>query len=255
MKLSAKKDGSCWILNGSKQFISNGSIADFVVVFAQTDPLGGNQTIAAFIVDRDTPGFSSQRLGEKAGLRASDTATLFFDDVRVPEENLLGQVGQGFKVAMTTLNGSRLGLCALALGEAKEAFELASKYTASRQVEGAPLYMKQTIQQYLAEMSMSILAMEAIIYWVTCRMEAGMDVRREVAEAKAFCTDSAFRVIDTALQIFAGIGYMEDTPIARIWRDARVNPIFEGTNEVNRLMAAKEIIKNLVAGRSALDRG
>lgn len=254
MKTSARKEGSFWVLNGCKQFITNGTIADFIVVFAQTDPLGGNQTLVALIVDGSSPGLTRRSAGNKLGLHASETATLYFDDVRVPEENLLGEVGQGFKVAMTTLNGSRLGLCALALGSAKEAFELASRYTALRQVEGEPLYMKQTIQQYLAQMSISLLAMEAMIYWVTCKIEAGFDIRREAAEVKAFCTDLACEVIDTALQIFGGAGYMEEIAVARIWRDARVYRIFEGTNEINRLLAAKEIIKNLIAGRSALDR-
>lgn len=254
LRTFARRDGAHWVLNGSKTFITNGTIADFVVVFAQTDPLGGNRTLVAFIVDRDTPGFSAQSAGEKIGLRASDTATLYFDNVRLHAEKMLGQVGDGFKVAMTALNGSRLGICAIALGEAKEAFELASQYTALREIEGEPLYMKQTIQQHLAEMSLHLLAMEAMIHWVTSKVDSGKDMRREIAETKVFCTEYAQKVIDTALQIFGGVGYMDETPVARIWRDARVNRIFDGTSEINRLLAAKEIIKNIVAGRSALDR-
>lgn len=254
IKLSAVKERQLWVLNGAKQFISNGTIADFVVVFAQTDPLGGNQTMAAFIVDMNTSGLSSLTVGEKVGLHASDTAILHFDDVKVPQENLLGRVGDGFKVAMTALNGSRLGVCAIALGEAKEAFELASQYSAARKVAGEPLYMIETIQQYLARMSTALLAMEAVLFWVAARVDAGIESRREIAEVKVFCAESAWQVIDLALQIFGGMGYMAEAPVSRIWRDARVNLIFDGTSEVNRLLSAKEIIKNLIAGRSALER-
>ncbi len=255
MKTSARKDGDCWILKGSKHFITNGTIADFVVVFAQTGSPGDNKTISAFIVDKDTPGFGRQSVGKKVGLHASDTATLDFSNARIPEENLLGEVGQGFKIAMMALNRSRLGLCAVALGEAKEAFDLAAEYSVFRQVEGRSLYEKQMIQERLGEMSISVFAIESALRFATVKVEAGEDARREIAEAKVFCTFQAMKVIDTAFQIFGGSGYMHDTVISRMLRDARVNTIFDGTNEINTLLAAKEALKNvLLLGRGASER-
>lgn len=247
LKTSAKKQGDKWIINGAKQFISNGDIADFAIVFAQTDPWGGSKTMAAFIVDTKSKGFEIDKIEKKMGIKASRTTSLILNEIEVPEENLLGKAGDGFKIAMNVLNGGRLTLGAGCVGAAKEALSLALNYATQRQQFGQPLFMLQTIQTYLAEMQTDIYVMESLVHRVAKLADAGKDTRLESAIVKLFCSEASERVIDKALQIHGGYGYMEDYPIARMYRDSRINKIFEGTNEIQKLLIAKELIKSILA--------
>ena len=238
----AEKKGDKWILNGRKQFITNGDIADFVVVIAQTDKFLRKDGLTAFIVESSWSGFSIGKVEDKMGIRASRTTELIFENLEVPEENLLGQVGQGFKVFMKTLNGGRLALAAGCLGAAKEAFEMAYKHAAERRQFDSSLIGFQAIQFYFAEMRSKIYLMETGIYEAARKADAGIDIRLDAAILKLSCSEMSSDVIDTALQIIGGPGYMEeDPPIARMYRDARINRIFEGTSEMQKLLIFKEV--------------
>ncbi len=230
-----------WILNGRKQFITNGDIADFVVVIAQTDKFLGQKGLAAFIVDKGSKGFSVGKIEKKMGIRASRTAGLVFDNVEVSADALLGGVGQGFKIFMQTLNGGRLSLAAGCLGAAKEAFELAYAYASQRQQFDKTLIEFEAIQFYFAEMRAKIYMMEQAVYQAAAKFDQGKDVRLEAAIVKLQCSELGSEVIDTALQVFGGYGYMEEYPIERLYRDARINKLFEGTNEIQKLFIFKEI--------------
>jgi len=238
-----KKDGK-WILNGSKQFITNGNVADFIIVFAQTNRDLKNAGIAAFIVERSWKGISTGEPEKKMGLHASKTVNVTLEDVEIPQENLLGTVGQGYKIAMITLNGGRLSLAAGCLGVAKEAFELAFNYASQRQQFKKSLLEQQIIQQYFAEMRAKIHMMEVGIYAAAKKADKGEDFRMEAAVLKLMCSEMSEEVIDTALQIFGGYGYIREYKIERMLRDARINRIFEGTNEIQKLDIFKNVFKN-----------
>jgi alkylation response protein AidB-like acyl-CoA dehydrogenase/enoyl-CoA hydratase/carnithine racemase len=244
IQTTAKKQGNKWIINGTKQFITNGDFANFLVVIAQTDKLSGTQGLCGFIVDTRWPGFSVGKLEKKLGIKAARTSELAFEDLEVPEENKLGEVGQGFKIFMNTLNGGRLGLAAGCLGASKEAFKLAFSYASQRVQFGKTLIEQEAIQFYFAEMRAKIYMMESAIYRAAAAADRGKDFRLEAAILKLTCSEMCSEIIDLALQIFGGYGYMEDYPIARMYRDARINRIFEGTNEIQKLMIFKEIFKS-----------
>jgi alkylation response protein AidB-like acyl-CoA dehydrogenase/enoyl-CoA hydratase/carnithine racemase len=244
IKTIASKNGNKWILNGSKQFITNGDITDFIIVIAQTNKLLGIKGLTAFIIETKWPGFSVVRVEEKMGIKASRTAQLAFDNLEVPEENILGQIGEGFKIAMNVLNTGRIGLAAGCLGMAKEAFELALNHAKERVQFGKPLIKQDKIKEYLASMRADIFLMESAIYNTAKKADLGEDIREEAAILKLFCSETSSKIIDTALQIFGGYGYTEDYPICRMYRDSRINRIFEGTNEIQHLLIFKEIFKS-----------
>lgn len=246
IKTMAKKEGNKWIINGTKQFITNGDIADFVILFAQTDKYAGNKGITAFIIETSWPGFSTGKVEDKIGVRTSRTVELAFENLEMPEENLLGKVGQGFKIAMNTLNSGRLGLAAGCVGTSKKALELAKKYSAERKQGGRPLYEYQMIQMYLGRMRAWIYLMESSVYRAAEKADKGGDIREEAAILKLMCSELSSWVIDRALQVHGGYGYTEDYPIAKMWRDARINWIWEGTNEIQTLMIVKEMGKDLL---------
>lgn len=244
IQTTAIKKGNKWIINGSKQFITNGDFADFMIVIAQTDPFLGLKGLAAFIIETKWPGFSVVSLEHKMGIKASRTAQIAFDNLEVPEENMLGQIGDGFKIAMNTLNGGRLGLAAGCLGVSKAAFEIAYKHAVQRVQFGKPLIEQEVIQCYFAEMRAKIYMMEMAVYGAAKEADRGEDIRLEAAILKLTCSEFCSEIVDTSLQILGGYGYMEDYPLARMYRDARINRIFEGTNEIQKLMIFKEIFKS-----------
>ncbi len=246
IKTAARRDGDGWLLNGSKMWITNGSFADVIVVFAVTDAeRGARGGITAFIVEKSYPGFKVGKVEEKMGLRASHTASLFFEACRVPAANVLGDVGAGFVVAMQTLDIGRCGLGASSLGAAKEAFELALHYSVARQQFGRPIADFQAIQIKLAEMRTKIYAMEQMVYHCAALVDAHQPATLESAMVKLFCTEAASQVIDEAIQIHGGMGFSRELPLERMYRDARVTRIFEGTNEIQKHVIAGEVLKSV----------
>jgi alkylation response protein AidB-like acyl-CoA dehydrogenase len=244
IRTSAARQGDEWVLNGGKMWITNGSFADVLVVFAVTDrDLGARGGITAFLVEKDFPGFKVGKVEPKMGLRASHTASLFFEDCRVPAANVLGEVGQGFAIAMRTLDIGRCGLGASSLGSAKEAYELSLKYAIERQQFGRAIADFQAIQFKLADMIVKIYTMEQIVYDCAKKVDRGEPATLESSIVKLYCTDAASQVIDEAIQIHGGMGFSRELPLERMYRDARVTRIFEGTNEIQHHVIASEILK------------
>jgi alkylation response protein AidB-like acyl-CoA dehydrogenase len=246
IRTTATQQGDEWILNGSKMWITNGSFADVLVVFASNDrSLGARGGITAFIVEKDFPGFRIGKVEDKMGLRASHTASLYFEDCRVPAANVLGPVGGGFPIAMQTQDIGRCALGASSLGSAKEAYELALKYAAERQQFGRPIADFQAIQFKLADMAVKIYTMEQIVYDCAKKVDANQSATLESSIVKLYCTDMASQVIDEAIQIHGGMGFSRELPLERMYRDARVTRIFEGTNEIQHHVIAREILKSV----------
>lgn len=240
---TAEKDGNGWILNGTKNWITNGRNADTYIVFAQTDAALKHKGIACFIVPKGTPGFEPGLKEDKLGLRSSDTTSIGLINVRVPEENLIGSVGEGFYIAMKGLTGGRIGIASQALGIAEGAFELAAKYSAERKTMGSPINNHQAIQMKLAQMSMKISAAQMLVYKAAWMKDQGMDVARASSEAKLFASTIANEVTKEAIQIHGGYGYVREYQVERMYRDAKVTEIYEGTSEIQHLVIAREIIK------------
>ena len=246
IRTTATQQGDEWVLNGSKMWITNGSFADVLVVFATNDrSLGARGGITAFIVEKDFPGFRVGKVEDKMGLRASHTASLFFEDCRIPAANVLGPVGGGFPIAMQTQDIGRCALGASSLGSAKEAYELALKYAAERQQFGRAIADFQAIQFKLADMAVKIYTMEQIVYDCAKKVDAGESATLESSIVKLYCTEMASQVIDEAIQIHGGMGFSRELPLERMYRDARVTRIFEGTNEIQRHVIAREILKSV----------
>ncbi|MBK9713828.1 MAG: acyl-CoA dehydrogenase family protein [Kouleothrix sp.] len=245
LRTVAKKQGDDWVLNGSKMWITNGSFADVLVVFATTDAELGPRGITAFIVEKDFPGFKVGKVEPKMGLRASHTASLYFEDCRVPAANVLGQVGQGYGVALQTLDIGRSGLGASCLGIAKEAYDLALRYAVERQQFGRSIADFQAIQIKLADMAVKLYTMEQIVYDCAKKVDRGEPARLESSIVKLYCTDAASQIIDEAIQVHGGMGFSRELPLERMYRDVRVFRIYEGTNEIQRYVIASEILKKV----------
>lgn len=245
MKTSAvPKDGG-YVLNGNKTFITNGSIADFVVVFAVTDPTKGvHGGITAFIVNAHAAGFSAGRPEKKMGIRGSHTTDLFFENVFVPADCVLGAPGAGFKVAMETLDVARVSLGAQCLGAAKELIALSAGHANARVQFGKPIAAQQAIQHMLADMTAKVYAMETMLYRTAWMCDEQLPHTRESGIVKLYCSEALCEIADAAMQIHGGMGYMREYPVERYYRDARINRIFEGTNEIQRLLIARDVIKN-----------
>ena len=243
---SAELQGDEWVINGQKIWITNGSFADVIIVHAVTDKSkGARGGISAFIVEKGMPGFHVGKVEDKMGLKASHTASLFFENLRVPAANLLGGVGQGFQLAMKTLDFGRSGLGGSSIGAAKEAFELSRNYAIERQQFGRPIAEFQTIQFKLAEMAVKIYTMEQIVYDCARKVDAGKNATLESSIVKLYCTEVASQVIDEAIQIHGGMGFSRELPLERMYRDARVTRIFEGTNEIQKSVIATELFKQV----------
>lgn len=246
LRTSAEQRGDEWVLNGQKMWITNGSFADVLIVFAANDKeLGARGGITAFIVEKTFPGFKVGKVEDKMGLRASHTASIYFEDCRIPQENALGQVGHGFALAMRTLDIGRCGLGASSLGAAKEAFELSRRYAIERQQFGRPIADFQAIQFKLAEMAVKIYTMEQIVYDCAHKVDAGQPATLESSIVKLYSTETASEVIDEAIQIHGGMGFSRELPLERMYRDARVTRIFEGTNEIQKHVIATELFKEV----------
>ena len=238
LSTKAEFDGKNWILNGEKQWITNGPIADVFAVFART-----KKGITGFVVERDFPGVSTGAPEKKMGIRGSTTNPISFENVKVPKENLIGQEGRGFLLAMKTLDAGRLGLGAACVGSAKELLELSTKYAKERIQFDQPISNFQAIQFMLAEMTSLIYAMESMVYRTAAKYDKGESVSREAAIVKLFCSEALDKIVDYAVQIHGGMGYSRELPIERMYRDARINRIFEGTNEIQKGIIARDIIK------------
>jgi len=241
MRTRARHEDGEWVIDGTKNWITNLGIADFYVVFAVTDPQAGHSHgIGAFIVEADRPGFSIGRLEHKLGIRGSPTGQPIFDHVRVPEENLIGAPGEGFKVAMATLDRSRLGVAAQALGIAQGATDYAAAYARERRQFGQPIGAFQAIQFKLADMETQCAAARELLYQAAAKVDRGApDIGKYSAMAKLFCSDVAMRVTVEAVQVLGGYGYVRDYPVERMMRDAKITQIYEGTNEIQRLVIAR----------------
>ncbi|MBI5575151.1 MAG: acyl-CoA dehydrogenase family protein, partial [Deltaproteobacteria bacterium] len=237
---TAKKDGDFYLLNGRKCFITNGSYASQYTVFASTDRSRGHKGLSAFVIPRSFPGVSPGKKEDKMGQRASDTSDVLFEDVRVPAANLLGKEGDGFKIAMKTLDYARPTVAAMSVGVARAAFELAMQYSKERVQFGMPIAMNQAIHFLLADMAMDIEAARLLTYKSAWLLDQGRRNTKESSFAKAFAADLAMRVTTDAVQIYGGYGYMKDYPVEKLMRDAKLLQIYEGTSQIQRLVIAKE---------------
>lgn len=241
IKTRAVKDGDHYIINGAKQFITSGNNAGMIIVFAVTDPTAGKKGMSAFLVPRDTPGYEVIRVEEKLGLHASDTCQIALTDVRIHESLRLGAEGEGLKIALANLEGGRIGIAAQAVGLARAALEEASKYAHERVAFGKPIFEQQAIAFRLASMATEIEAARQLVHFAARKKEAGESCLTEASMAKLFASEMAERVCSKALQIFGGYGYLKDFPIERIYRDARICQIYEGTSDIQRLVIARSL--------------
>jgi len=242
LKTTAKKVGSEYVINGSKCFISNAGIASLYVVFANSNPDKGMRGISAFIVPRETPGLTIGKVEDKMGQRASNTAEVIFEDVKVPEENLLGKEGIGFIIAMKTLDKTRAPVGAAGVGVARAALQYAIDYAKTRIQFGKPIALFQHIGFQIAQMAMEINAARYLVWHAAWLLDQGKPCGKESAMAKAYGSDVAMRVTTEALQILGGYGYMKDYPMEKLMRDAKLLQIYEGTNEIQRMVISREVI-------------
>ncbi|BCR04923.1 acyl-CoA dehydrogenase [Desulfuromonas versatilis] len=243
-RTTALLDGDHWVLNGTKIFTTNGGEAEIYVVFARSDRNAEkHRGISAFIVERDTPGFTFGKKEEKLGIRSSPTRELVFENCRIPKANLLGEEGKGFKIAMQTLDGGRIGIAAQALGIAQGAYEAALNYSKERKQFDQPLASFQAIQFMLADMATQIEAARLLVYQAAFRASAGLSFGKEAAMAKLFASETAMQVATDAVQVHGGYGYTRDFPVERMMRDAKITEIYEGTSEVQRIVIGTSVTK------------
>ncbi|MEW5800352.1 MAG: acyl-CoA dehydrogenase [Bacteroidota bacterium] len=242
MRTTAVKEGNEWVINGSKNFITHGITGETFVILAVTDKTK-NKSISAFIVEKGTPGFSTGKKENKLGMRASETATLIFDNVRIPAENLIGNVGEGFKQALAVLDGGRIGIAALSVGLAQGALEASIKYSKERKQFGKPIAENQGIQFKLADMAMEIEAARLLVQKAASMKGEGKDVNLEAAQAKYFASEVATRAANEAVQIHGGYGFTKDFPVEKFYRDVKLLTIGEGTSEVQKMVIARNILK------------
>jgi alkylation response protein AidB-like acyl-CoA dehydrogenase len=246
MRTRAVRHGDTYVLNGSKTFITGGSVADTIVVFARTDRDGQGEArdISAFVVEKSMPGFRVGKLEKKLGIRGSPTAQLFLEDVAIPAANLLGPEGDGFKLAMRVLDHSRPGIAAQALGIAEGAYAVARRYAGERKQFGKPINEFQGIQFMLADMATAIEAARMLTYAAGDALDRHLKtITLTSSMAKVFASDVAMRVTTDAVQVLGGYGYLRDFPVERMMRDAKITQIYEGTNEIQRLVIARELLK------------
>lgn len=243
IRATAVKDGDSYVLNGAKTFITNGGIARLYIAFFKTDPAAGNRGISAFIVDRDAPGVSVGSKENKMGLRLSNTTEVFFDDVRVPADRMLGKEGGGLKLALNSLNISRAFVAALGVGIMDRALDEAVAYAKERTQFGAPIIKQQMVQALLADMEIKTAASRALVNATMRLLDAGQPVRKEGSVCKTFVSDAMQDVTSNAVQVLGGYGYSREYPVEKLMRDAKVFQIFEGTNQIQRMTIARELEK------------
>lgn len=243
MSTTAVLDGDEWVINGTKMWISNGGVAEWTVVFATTDKQGGHRATVALVVPKDAPGFSYNKIKHKMGQRASLTSELVFENVRVPKENQLGGLGDGFKIAMKTLDKTRVPVAAGSVGVARRALEESVKYAKEREAFGNPIAQFQAIQFKLAEMAMGIETGRLMYQKAAWLVDQHQPHGYESAIAKAYCSEMAFDAANEAIQIHGGYGYVGEYPVEKLLRDVKLNQIYEGTNEIQRVVISRNLLK------------
>jgi len=241
LRTTALRDGDHYVLNGTKQFITSGKNGDVAIVMAVTDKAAGKKGISAFWVPTDTPGYIVAGIEQKMGQHSSDTAQIVFDKARIPLENLIGEEGQGYKIALSGLEGGRIGIASQSVGMARAAFEAALAYAKERESFGTPIFDHQAVQFRLAEMAMQIEAARQLILHAASMKDAGLPCLKEAAMAKLFASEMAERVVSSAMQVFGGYGYVADFPVERIYRDVRVCQIYEGTSDIQKILIARAL--------------
>ncbi|HUG56504.1 MAG TPA: acyl-CoA dehydrogenase [Candidatus Limnocylindrales bacterium] len=242
MRTAARRDGDGWILSGTKNFITNGVLADVALVFAQTEPGSRHRGVVAFLVEKGTAGFSVGKVEKKLGIRGSDTAQLVFEDCRVPDAQRLGEVGEGFRIALSALDGGRIGIAAQAVGIARACLEDATAYAKERQAFGRPIAELQAIQWMLADMATETDAARLLTWRAADLKERGEPHTAEAAMAKLFASDVAMKAARDCVQIFGGYGYLTDFPAERHYRDAKITEIYEGTSEIMKMVIAEDML-------------
>ena len=243
MNTFAKLDGSHYILNGTKNWVTNGIHSDYVLVFALTQKDVGHKGISCFLVEKSLDGFDTGKPEEKLGIRSSDTCELYFDNVKIPKDNLIGLEGDGFKIALSTLDGGRIGIASQALGIAQASLESSIKYAKERVQFNKPIASNQGIQFKLADMAMEIEASRLLIYKAAQAKDAGENYSHIASMAKVFSSEVAMRASTQCVQIHGGYGYIKETGVERLMRDAKITQIYEGTSEIQRVVIARELLK------------
>ena len=241
LQCRAERDGDTWVLNGTKQFITTGKHAQLAIVFAVTDNSAGKKGISCFLVPTDTPGYIVSRIEEKMGQHCSDTATIVFENCRIPAENILGEEGQGYKIALSNLESGRIGIAAQSVGMARAALDSAIEYANERKAFGVELVQHQAVAFRLADMATQIEAARQLVLHAASLKDVGQPCLKEASMAKLFASTMAERVCSDAIQIYGGYGYVNDFPVGRIYRDVRVSQIYEGASDIQRLLIAREI--------------
>lgn len=241
LRTTAVRDGDSYVINGAKQFITSGKYGDVAIVMAVTDKAAGKRGISAFWVPVDTPGYIVAGVEQKMGQHSSDTAQIVFDNCRIPLANLIGDEGQGYKIALSGLEGGRIGIAAQSVGMARAAFDAALTYARERASFGKPIFDHQAVQFRLADMATRIEAARQLIHHAASMKDAGLPCLKEAAMAKLFASEMAERVVSDAMQVFGGYGYVSDFPIERIYRDVRVCQIYEGTSDIQKILIARAL--------------
>ncbi|GAB3426215.1 acyl-CoA dehydrogenase family protein [Massilia solisilvae] len=241
LRTTAVRDGNEYVLNGTKQFITSGKNGDVAIVMAVTDKAAGKKGISAFWVPTSTPGYIVAGIEQKMGQHSSDTAQIVFENCRIPAENLIGEEGMGYKIALSGLEGGRIGIASQSVGMARAAFEAALAYAKERESFGKPLFEHQAVQFRLSEMAMQVEAARQLILHAASMKDAGLPCLKEAAMAKLFASEMAERVVSNAMQVFGGYGYVADFPIERIYRDVRVCQIYEGTSDIQKILIARAL--------------
>lgn len=241
LKVRAVRDGDHYVLNGTKQFVTSGRSADVLIAFAVTDPTAGKKGISAFIVPTRTPGYTVARIEQKMGQHASDTAQVVFEDLRLPATLRLGEEGQGYRIALSNLEGGRLGIASQCVGMARAALETARDYARERETFGRPLMDHQAIAFKLADMATRIAAARQLVHHAAALRDAGQPCLTEASMAKLFASEMAERVASDAIQVLGGYGYLRDFPLERIYRDVRICQIYEGASEIQRMLIARSL--------------
>ncbi|MEB3206386.1 MAG: acyl-CoA dehydrogenase family protein [Vampirovibrionales bacterium] len=242
LQTSAKKDGNDYILNGQKTWISNGTIANIAIIIAQSDASLGHKGMHAFLVETNTPGFTAKKMEHKLGLKSSDTAELFLDNVRVPASSMLGKPGEGFKIAMYCLDQGRFSVAAGGVGVMQACIDMSTQYAKERITFGKPIGEHQMIQQLIADMVADCEAGRLLVLQAAAKKDKDVRNTRETSIAKFFCSEAAIRASNSAVQIFGGYGFSEEYPAARVYRDARVLNLYEGTSQIQRMILAQDAL-------------
>nr|MDJ0983059.1 acyl-CoA dehydrogenase family protein [Kiloniellales bacterium] len=242
IKTRARREGNRWILSGVKQFITSGQNADLAIVFAVTDPDQGSKGISAFVVPTDSPGYRVASVEKKLGQRASDTCQIVFEDVELTPDLMLGEEGEGYKIALANLEGGRIGIAAQSLGMARAAYEAALAYAKEREAFGKPIAQQQAVAFRLADMATQLRAAELMVLDAAALRDAERPCLKEACMAKLLASEAAERICSDAIQIHGGYGYLADFPVERIYRDVRVCQIYEGTSDIQRLVIGRQIL-------------